>query len=533
MKKVLALLLAVLMLAALAISVSAETKTDRPATLQDLIDALYGESNPYVQARLGAYQTWYDKCPDCGQTALYFVKDGKLYWQCLSAKCLHYGETNYTPSTPVPTTVDSWVNGYYYAQCPDCGHYTAAVYAGSFLQFGQMYDQFTCSNCGHLYRILSNRFNYATLPEDIICEREGCGKRAEFIGYAMVEGHYVARFVCPNHHVTDQAVTSNIGYTGFYVNVICPTTGSYTMTGSAFSAAGEKKTITFKPADGYVLTDVLINGVSQGAKSELEIIVRSNLLIRPVFEKAANTASYNITISQKGLGTITAKKNGKVATADVITVKSSDEVTLWFTPKKPNYFITEVRIDGSSIGRPSAYTFTNVKSDHTVEVVFQWRNPYTDKISDRYLAAVEYVTESDVLIPLEDVGGKTIFAGANKVTKQDFAMALAEMADVTDELNSDADRLAWAKKNGLVGEKETLTDVCTVKSACAMVKAFLLQIAKDNNVTFKGVSAKDSVCDTAVKIGLTTQKIYEKDRQLNRYDLAAVCYLISKLPYSE
>ena len=52
-----------------------------------------------------------------------------------------------------------------------------------------------------------------------------------------------------------------------------------------------------------------------------------------------------------------------------------------------------------------------------------------------------------------------------------------------------------------------------------------------NKVTFAKLDRKAAVRDNAVSLNLATAATFDKNRDLHRYDLAAICRLIARLDY--
>jgi hypothetical protein len=76
---------------------------------------------------------------------------------------------------------------------------------------------------------------------------------------------------------------------------------------------------------------------------------------------ASSIATYTITPSAGGGGTITP---GTVQTVD------SGGSQQFFVTANSGFQIQAVYIDGTSIGSPSSYTFTNVTANHTISATF-------------------------------------------------------------------------------------------------------------------------------------------------------------------
>ena len=82
-----------------------------------------------------------------------------------------------------------------------------------------------------------------------------------------------------------------------------------------------------------------------------------------------------------------------------ITEVASGKSKTFFITADDGYEISDVLVDGVSVGTVSSYTFTDVNEDHIIEAVFaeggtSWANPYGDVTDeDWYFGAVRFVTE--------------------------------------------------------------------------------------------------------------------------------------------
>lgn len=79
-------------------------------------------------------------------------------------------------------------------------------------------------------------------------------------------------------------------------------------------------------------------------------------------EPSPTPTSYNIVV--------TAGKGGSVNPRGTVAVEEDGDITFTFTPD-PDYEIREVKVDGKDIGPVDSYTFTKVRGDHTIYVVFR------------------------------------------------------------------------------------------------------------------------------------------------------------------
>ena len=69
----------------------------------------------------------------------------------------------------------------------------------------------------------------------------------------------------------------------------------------------------------------------------------------------------------------TAGVNGTISPSDSVSVRSGKDQTFTITPNT-GYAISDVKIDGKSVGAVKSYTFENVKGNHTIEAIFMKAN---------------------------------------------------------------------------------------------------------------------------------------------------------------
>ncbi|PKM72103.1 MAG: hypothetical protein CVU91_10225 [Firmicutes bacterium HGW-Firmicutes-16] len=67
---------------------------------------------------------------------------------------------------------------------------------------------------------------------------------------------------------------------------------------------------------------------------------------------------------------VTAGKGGSISPKGAVSVADAEDQTFTITPES-GYEIFEIKVDGTSIGAPSSYTFTKVTDNHTIYAVFR------------------------------------------------------------------------------------------------------------------------------------------------------------------
>lgn len=118
--------------------------------------------------------------------------------------------------------------------------------------------------------------------------------------------------------------------------------------------------ITFQivPNVGYVVDNVTVNGASMGALTEYTFT--------NVIENGTITATFKLQVFTI---TPTAGAGGTISPNTVQAVNYGGSVTFTITPDK-GYMIQDVKVDGTSVGAVTSYTFSDVKANGTIEVTF-------------------------------------------------------------------------------------------------------------------------------------------------------------------
>jgi len=140
--------------------------------------------------------------------------------------------------------------------------------------------------------------------------------------------------------------------------------GTITPSDTMTVSYGSSKQFTIAPSDGYHIIDIKIDGKSRGALNTYTFTdVRANHTIEAIF----SIDTYSITA--------TANDGGTITPSDTVTVSYGSSKQFTIAPSD-GYHIIDVKIDGESKGVLSTYTFSDVKSNHTVEAIFAI-NTYT------------------------------------------------------------------------------------------------------------------------------------------------------------
>ncbi|MFT3909036.1 MAG: zinc-dependent metalloprotease family protein [Ferruginibacter sp.] len=144
----------------------------------------------------------------------------------------------------------------------------------------------------------------------------------------------------------------------YMITVTAGANGSVTP-GTGSVNCGANATYTITANDGYTISDVIVDGVSQGAVDTYTFTnVTSNHTINTTF---VNNTSFTINAS--------AGANGSISPNGVTVVSSGGNQSYTITPIAC-YHVADVLVDGVSVGAVTSYTFTNVTANHTISVSF-------------------------------------------------------------------------------------------------------------------------------------------------------------------
>ncbi len=136
--------------------------------------------------------------------------------------------------------------------------------------------------------------------------------------------------------------------------------GSVYPTGTQTLDAGESFTFTVTPDNCYEIGTVTVNGnaVDLDANNQYTI---NNVTTNQNINVTFNLLSYTITASAGNGGTITPSGdiNVNCGESKAFTILANE-----------GYMISDVLVDGQSVGSQTSYTFTNVDANHTISATF-------------------------------------------------------------------------------------------------------------------------------------------------------------------
>jgi hypothetical protein len=153
----------------------------------------------------------------------------------------------------------------------------------------------------------------------------------------------------------------------FVITATAGPNGSITPSGAVVVGYGASQTFTFTPNTGYLILDVLVDGVSNPAAVAAGSYTFSNV-----------TQNHTIHVTfkpQEFVITPTAGAGGSITPGTPQTVPYGGSVAFVITPD-PGYVVDDVVVNGVSQGAITSYTFTNVQADGTIVVTFRELNRF-------------------------------------------------------------------------------------------------------------------------------------------------------------
>jgi hypothetical protein len=164
---------------------------------------------------------------------------------------------------------------------------------------------------------------------------------------------YTFSNVTANHTISATFTVNN-----YTINATAGAGGTISPNGSVSVNHGANQTFTITPAGGYSISNILVDGVSQGAVNSYTF---SNVTANHAISASFNQITYTIQAS--------ATPGGSISPSGTVTVAQGANQTFTITPDS-GYVISDVLVDGSSVGAGGSYTFTNIGSNRTITANF-------------------------------------------------------------------------------------------------------------------------------------------------------------------
>ena len=162
---------------------------------------------------------------------------------------------------------------------------------------------------------------------------------------------------------TDHTISATFALMSYNITVNAGSNGNITP-GTGNFVYGSTPTFTITPNEGYVISDVTVDGNSIGAVDTYTFLpLTSGHTIAATFA----AAQFTITAS--------AGNGGTISPAGASAVAYNGDKTYTITANN-GYHVSNVFVDGASVGALNSYTFTGVTANHTIYAAFE-ANEYT------------------------------------------------------------------------------------------------------------------------------------------------------------
>lgn len=166
-----------------------------------------------------------------------------------------------------------------------------------------------------------------------------------------------------NNLNADHTVAATFGNSGYTITASAGANGSITPSGASTVTSGSTPTYTVTPATGYYVASVTVDGTA----------VVSNIPGGAGYSYTFTgvTAPHTIaaTFAMRSYHVVASAGTGGSVTPGDSWVPYNTAQTIAITPAS-GYQVSDVTVDGKSVGAVSSYTFNNLAADHTVAATF-------------------------------------------------------------------------------------------------------------------------------------------------------------------
>lgn len=176
---------------------------------------------------------------------------------------------------------------------------------------------------------------------------------------AVKNGSYDFTNVTDNH-----TITASFGVSQYTITASAGPNGTISPEGTIGVSYGDVRTFVMKPALGYKIAQVLVNGENQPEAVETGTYTFNNIADNYTIAATFEFSDYIITAS--------AGSGGAISPEGVSLVKPGMSITYTIAPDT-GFGIDALLIDGESITKTAIspiYTFTDVSSNHSIEALF-------------------------------------------------------------------------------------------------------------------------------------------------------------------
>lgn len=168
----------------------------------------------------------------------------------------------------------------------------------------------------------------------------------------------------------DHTISAEFEQRMFKITVVCGGNGKIEPSESANYAYGSNVTFVITPNDGYVIKDVLIDGVSNAKAKENAKYTFSNLRANHKIEVSFEVVTFTI-VSSVGEG-------GTMSPNQITTIKNwGENHSVTYTPND-KFVISTIVVDGQAlnlsedvVSKPYTYTFSKITANHVISCQFE------------------------------------------------------------------------------------------------------------------------------------------------------------------
>lgn len=287
-------------------------------------------------------------------------------------------------------------------------------------------------------------------------------------------GTYTVSNIQAPHSIAASFVPVGTPQTSYTLTASSGGHGSISPAGSVKVSPGGSQTFALAPDAGYHVADLQVDGSSVGGAASYSFsAVTSNHTIAATFAPDATPqpSSYTLTAS--------AGAHGSVSPAGSVSVAEGGSQVFAISPEA-GYAVSDVLVDGSSVGSRASYSFNNVSSNHTLSAVFAALDANGNQLPDDW---ERKYFGSAVVDPQGDFDGDGVTNYAEYVNGTDPTVA---------NLDSSLTPAVSAPVSG--GTLASLTPELTVYNPLnpnQVQLAYEFQIARDEDMTDIVASAQD------------------------------------------
>lgn len=161
------------------------------------------------------------------------------------------------------------------------------------------------------------------------------------------------------------SIVASFAVNTFTINATAGSNGSISPSGAVIVNSGATPTFTASPSPGYRILDIQVDSVSVGSAPTYTFLpVTANHSISALF----TVQTFTITAA--------ATANGSITPSGALSVNYGDTPSYTIAPLS-GYHISDVQVDGASVGTSLIYTFPSVVSNHTITASFSNTYPIT------------------------------------------------------------------------------------------------------------------------------------------------------------